>query len=153
MSEITMRSAFDDFSLIEDNDFIAMTECREPMSDDYRSLPLREIPKSILHSRFRLTVEMRGCLIKDDNRCILEKYSGNTDTLSLPARELDSSLTNNGFESKRQRINKFTQKRFFEHIADLSLTRIRFSIDDVMSKSVVEEYGFLWDNTNLGSKV
>lgn len=149
MSEITMRSAFDDFSLIEDNDFIAMAERRESMSDDYRGLSLCEIPKSILHSRFRLTIEMRCRLIKDDNRCILEKYSGNTDTLPLPARELDSSLTNNGFESKRQRINKFTQKRFLEHIADLSLTRIRFSIDDIMSKSVIEEYGFLWDNTNL----
>src|SRR4051812_5629385 len=90
--QFAVRPLFRKGAIVQYDDAVGVADGGEPVSDDERGASLDQILEGSAHLSFALRVEMRGCLVEDQDRGILEQSAGDGDALPLAARELRAPL-------------------------------------------------------------
>ena len=78
-----MGALFHNSSLLEHDNVVCVSNRGETVSDHERSPPLDEAAKCLVDQLFVDGVEVRGGLVKDEDRRILEQCSGDGESLPL----------------------------------------------------------------------
>ena len=80
-----MLAAFHYLAFVEDMDDVGVLDGGEAVCYGDGGARLHEAVERLLDEVLALCVEGRGCLIKDEDRRILEDGAGDADALPLPA--------------------------------------------------------------------
>lgn len=78
-----MSALLNQLTIIQDNDLVSIHHSAEPMSNHNNRLTLYQFCNSTLNQNLVLWVKGRCCLIKQNNRCVLQKRAGNGNPLTL----------------------------------------------------------------------
>jgi len=103
-----VRTAFDDFSLLQDDDIISAFDGLKAVSDDNDRSPRKESFKGFCNLLLAIAIECCSWFIEKDNLRIFEKYFCDSETLLLSATETNPSFTNLSLETIFEFINKLT---------------------------------------------
>jgi len=102
---------FRDTAALEHDDRIRPAHGREPMGDDERRAVTHQRLQRILDEQLRFCVERRRGLVEDQDRRIPEQRSRDRHTLTLPARQFLSALSNPRLVLIRQRDDELVRVR------------------------------------------
>ena len=97
-----MGTLFHDSSLLEHDNIIRVSNRGETVSDHERGPPLDKAAERLVDQLFVDGIEVRGGLVKDKDRRILEQCSRDGESLPLPSRKLDPALTDKGVIGMRK---------------------------------------------------
>src|SRR5262249_14294466 len=98
----TMIADLGDSTLLEHDDAFGVAHRREAMRDDYRRpIALQEVERGA-DGLLVDGVQMRGCLVEDQDRRVLQERAGDGDALALTARQLRAPLADDRIESVRK---------------------------------------------------
>src|SRR5437868_11566722 len=91
----------------------------------------------------RLAVRIKaGCwLVQDQDRCVFQDGTGDSDALRLPSAELHRLLAYLGVETARQFVDEGRHSRQRRRVRDLVITGFRPGQADVLAHRAVEEIG------------
>ena len=78
-----MRSAFDSFTIFDNDDLISTAHGGKAVSDNQCSPADGKFSQSLLDLAFTFIIQSTGSLVKDEDLRIFEKYPGYTDALFL----------------------------------------------------------------------
>src|SRR3989344_9046371 len=104
------------------------------MSNGDAGLALRGLGERRLDVCLALGVERGGCLVEDEDGCVLQDGSGNRDPLALPARKLDTPLAYQGAVAQGKRGDKLVAVRTLGRLDDFPLGGTRPAIRDVITE-------------------
>ncbi len=90
-------AAFDDASLLDDEDLVGAADRGEAVGDDEGRPSLHEVAEAVLNHGLGLGVEGAGSLIEDEDAGVGQDGAGDGDALALAAGELDAALADDGF--------------------------------------------------------
>lgn len=107
-----MITAFDNLSVLEDDNVISSLDCLETMGYDDDGTSLEEILKSNIDLLLREAVECTGWFIEDDNLWIFDENLRDGETLALSSGESNSLLTYLRLESVLKLINEIALCEF-----------------------------------------
>src|SRR5690606_1474720 len=97
-----MRAALDDAAVLEYQDLVGAEYGRQAVRDRERGASLREFADRGIHLAFRFDVEIRGCLVEDQDRRILQQCARDRDALALSARDLAAHFADLRLVAERQ---------------------------------------------------
>lgn len=158
-----MSSTLDDLALVENNDLVGVLDGTEAMSYNNDGLLAlsNQLVEGLLHLMLTLGVQGTGGLIQEEHFRLANKGTSDGDTLLLPARKLNSSSSDKGFVTVREKLLVHDElvdgsllASVVKHLNDLFL-RLTFnvflpdSVQNVVSDGVVEEDGLLLDDGHL----
>ncbi len=89
-------AAFDDLSLLDDEDLVGAADGGEAVGDDEGGAALHQVAQAILDHGLGLGVERAGGLVEDEDAGVGEDGAGDGDALALAAGELDAALAYDG---------------------------------------------------------
>jgi hypothetical protein len=101
--QLGVGAAFDDASLIHDQDQIGLFDGRQAVGDDQRRPAGHHLGRGRLDVPFGFGVERRSGLVEDEDRCVLEQRPGNGQALALAAGEQHAVFTDQGVEARGRR--------------------------------------------------
>ncbi len=105
-NEFIMWPAFYDAAILHHKDFIGCADCRKTMgNDDGRSIDHQFIER-VANMSFTRSVQMRRTFVEDQHRSVVQECASDGYSLSLPAGQLNASLSNPCFQSGWQRSHK-----------------------------------------------
>src|SRR5580700_9180103 len=84
LEELGVRPEFDDASVVEHDDSIALQDRRQSVSDDDARAIAQQVREGLLNQRFGLAVQRAGGLVQDENPRVGQKRARQSDTLLLP---------------------------------------------------------------------
>ena len=95
-----MSATLNDTAVIKHEDLICGCDGAEPVRNRNGGPTTHGAFKGLLHVSLGYRVERRGCLIKQEDWRVFQKYARNGKTLTLSAGELVSTLTYNRVKSE-----------------------------------------------------
>src|SRR5277367_1996254 len=101
-----MGTAFDDPSLLDDQDLIGAANRGQAMRNHKRRPALHEEVKAALNQCLGFGVERAGGLVEDEDAWICEDGTRDRDTLTLASGELDAALAHDGLVLLREALGK-----------------------------------------------
>src|SRR5690554_2455375 len=152
-----MIAFFDDPSLIQHYQPIHGSDSGEAMSDRNHGLALHQAIKAALYCHLYLRVKRTCSFIEQKDGCILQHDSSNGDTLPLPTRQLDATLTYMrvipfAAFGIAQSLNKRISLRSLSGQTHFPLTRIRPTVEDILPHRPMEQRSVLRDHTDIGTQ-
>ncbi len=93
-----MSATLDYLSFMQHTDLISILDGRETVGNGNSGAGLHQSLQSVLDKTLTLCIESRSCLVKNQNRRILQDSSGYADTLTLTTREATASISDVGFK-------------------------------------------------------
>src|SRR3954466_12290755 len=87
-----MRASLHNLAVFQHQDLIRAAYGREAVCKDEGCSAFAQLAKAILNQRFTFAVETRCSLVENQNSRIGQNGAGNSDSLSLPAGQLHTSL-------------------------------------------------------------
>ena len=95
--QLVVGAFLGDHAVFENEDFVGIPDCAQPVRDGDHGAPLHEPLQSVDHQFFRLGVERGGGFIENKDRRVADDRAGNADALPLAARERETALAHQGF--------------------------------------------------------
>src|SRR5262245_8730145 len=83
--QVFMSAGFNNPSVLDHVDAVGVRDGVKPMRDCKRGTALAQVVHGFAHLQFGFGVERRGCLVKQYDRCVLDKGARNSDSLALTA--------------------------------------------------------------------
>src|ERR1039458_1229171 len=91
-----MGAAFHDPPVLHDDDPVGQVQSRTPVSDEQRRPPGHNRAEGVMYRLFDLGIDGAGGIIEDQDAGVVEDRAGQGDTLTLPSRESEASLADDG---------------------------------------------------------
>src|SRR5215472_18593706 len=104
--ELGMAARLDNVPAIEHREPVGVAHGRKPVRDDDRRAVAHQRVERAAHLRLADRVEMRGRLVEDQSRRVLQERAGDRDALALSAGELHATLTDDRIEPLGQARDK-----------------------------------------------
>ena len=101
-----MSTALNDLAVLKHDDLVRTLDGRQSMRDNKRGTSSTKRPQTILNHRFALAVKTGGSLVQNQEARIRQNRTGNGDTLTLPPRQLDATLTDDRVISVRETMDE-----------------------------------------------
>src|SRR5262249_29722310 len=146
--QLSVRALFDNPTLVEHNQSVHASNRRQPMGDRNDRPPAHQTVKLFLDRRLDFRIERRGGLVEDEDRRILQDDSGKSNTLTLPARQLDATLADMRVEAAPpvpilQPLDEFERVRLRRSASHLPFARLQSAIADVVADRPMQQRGIL----------
>ena len=134
---------------IHNRDAIGVADCGETMGDHDDGLTLAEAIDALLDSLFRDAVQRRGCLIKDQDRRILQEDTRDGNTLLLSAGEDDAAFSDKALVSVGHVQNVVMDFGKDRSLNDLTVGGGGPAVTDVLHDGTGEEEHVLLDDPDV----
>ena len=138
-----MGSSLDEAPGIEHCYQLRVAHRRQPMGDDDGGAIAHQLDQRVPHLPLADRVEMRGRLVEDQYRRVLEEGARDRDALALSAGELDAALADTGLEPLGQSGDEVAECRAFEGLRDLRVAGPGLRQSNIGAQRIVEEVGIL----------
>ena len=122
------------------------------MGDDDSGALGHQFRESAAQQRLVHRVEMRGRLVQDQDRRVLEEGPGDRHALALPAGKLRAPLAHAGLQPLRQCRDEILQSRAADRLCEFGCGRVRPGDEDVGAERVVKEVGVLRHERDAGAE-
>ena len=123
------------------------------MGNDKRCPPFCKNFQRFLHHLLTLVIQRGRGLIKNQDRRIFQKHTGNGQTLLLPAGQLHASLADICVISIRKIHDKFMGIGFFCRPDNLFPAGIRFAIPDIFQNCSCKQIHILLHDSDMISQI
>ena len=123
------------------------------MGDDDRRAVAHQRVERAAHLRLADRVEMRGRLVEDQGRRVLQKGAGDRDALALAAGQLHAALADPGVEPLGQARDEIGERRLIERAVDRRLVGVGPGERDIGAQRVVEQIGVLRDQRDAAAQM
>lgn len=155
-----MGALLDDLTVLEDNDFVGVSDGTESVSNDHDSLAssFHENVQGFLNLELRFCVESTSGFVKENDLGVADEGSGDGYSLFLASGKTDSLLSYNSVVAFRENFLIFDEvpavgvlASGLEHVSD-GLFRLSFcvnSVHDVVLDGVREQNRLLLHDGNL----
>ena len=104
--QLLVVAAFDDVSMIQYHDDIAVADGGEPVSDDKDSASIHQAVHTLLYNGFGTGIDGRSCLVQDHNRRVCHCRTGNGQQLPLALGKTGAAAGEDGIIAVRQQMDK-----------------------------------------------
>src|SRR6266498_3121042 len=102
LQELLMSTLFHDFTIVDHNDIVCVTNCRQTMRNDKTRPSFHQAQQGFLDARFCACVHAGGGLIEDEDAWVSEDGAGNGQQLPLSLAEVTSTFRKLGLVALRQ---------------------------------------------------
>ena len=143
--KLFVRAAFDDFSFVEDADFVGVLDGAQTVCDGDGRAGLHQSFERFLHETFRFGVEGRGRFVEDEDGRVFEDGASDADALALSAGETAAPVADHGVVALFGLHDEVMSIGDFGCGDDLVHGGVLHSEGDIVVECVVEEDGFLVD--------
>src|SRR5256714_6366620 len=140
-------------SAIEHQHAVGAAYGAEPVRDDQRAAPAQQLLHRFFHQALALVVQTARRLVEDDDGGVLEKHSGERDTLALTAGKLDAALAHPRLEPLRQPLDELRRVRGPRGREHVLLARVGTRVRDVLTYGAAEQRGLLWHEADRATQV
>jgi hypothetical protein len=152
--QLGVGAAFDDASLVHDQDEIGFFDGRQAVRDDQRRPAGHHPVEGALDVAFGFAVERRGRLVENQDRRVLEQCPGNRQALALATREHDAVFTDQGVEAAGRRSMNSRAKAASAAASTAERgTCGQIAVGDVAGDGVVEQHYLLRDQRDVLAQV
>ena len=145
-------AALDDAAVVQDDDGVGVAHGGQAVGDDDRGALGHELRERAAEHGLVHRIEMRGRLVQDQNRRVLEDGAGDGDALALAAGEPRAAFADARLQPLRQGGHEVVQCRAADRLRQRGLGRIRPGDEDVGAEGVVEEVGVLRHQGDAGAE-
>ena len=134
-----MGAPLSDLSIGYDEDLIRVPDGVQPVGDDQQGLALHQFRDGLLDVALVVRVHAGGCLVQNDDGCVLQDAAGNGDPLPLAAGEALAPFTDHRVEPIRQGHHKVIAPGLAGRLQHLLPGGVRTAHGDVVVDGVLEE--------------
>src|ERR671923_1043776 len=139
LEQLVVRAARGDAAGVENDDLVRKRDGREPMRDDQCRPPAHRRAKTDPDARLGRCIDGCGRVVEDQDAGVDGNRARDCEPLTLPARERDPALTNDGVVSLRQPLDELVRLREPRNLLDLLVAEVRRTERDVLAHRCGEE--------------
>src|SRR6516165_66278 len=112
--ELRVAAGFHKLSAIEHREEVGVANGREPVRNNDRRAVAHQRVEGAANLGFADRIQMRGRLVEDQGRRVLQEGAGNCDALTLPPRQLNAALADHCVETLWEAFDKIGKSCLFE---------------------------------------
>ena len=122
-----------DASIVQHDDLVGQRDRRETVGDDQCGPVAHRLAQSDPDTRFGRGVDRSRCVVEDQHTRIDRERPGDCEALTLPARECDAALADNGVVAVRQLIDELVRLREPGNALHFGIVQIGRAEHDVLA--------------------
>src|SRR6476646_12205104 len=144
-----MRAHLDNATAFHYYDHVRPAHGGKSVGDHDSRTIANEIGDGLLHQTFRLSVECGGRLVQNENGCVDQNCTSDSQSLALTAGKKDAALADNRIVTLGHFANEVVRQSDQRCFFDLDVGGVRFAVSDVVANRVVEKDDLLSYQSDL----
>ena len=148
MKEFVVLAMLHNLTFMEDINLICIADGTQSVGNSNGSASLHQTLKGILYQTFAFRIKGRGCLIKNQDRWVLEDSTSDAHSLALATRKTTTPITNVGIITLLGSHNELVGIGNASSLLYLLLGSTIHTKRDVVEESIVEKNRLLVHITN-----
>jgi hypothetical protein len=136
-----VSSLLSDFTMAKHNNLVSVADSAKTVSNHHHGLTAlgNQLVKCLLNLMLRLSVKSTGGLVEKQDTGFADEGSGDSNSLLLTSRELQTTFTNNGIEAFREEFVVFDESKNVCLSAAGHKTLVRLVFGEVCEVSTVKD--------------
>src|SRR2546426_5181639 len=146
--QFRMSSAFDDFTFIENDDFIRLLDGRNAVADQNRCAVSHHLLQLVKDLFFRVGIDTRQCIVENQDLRIPNYRARNCRSLLLAARQSNTAFANDGLILVGKRLDILVDMGNFRGSLNVRVLSGFHSKGDVLANGLPEKKRVLRNETD-----
>src|SRR5258708_23965858 len=114
IDKVLVFPLFNNGTILNHKDLVGLADGAQAVGNDEGGPSPQQAPQTLLDKGLTFGIEIRGCLIQNQNPRIRQYGAGNGNALPLPPRKFDTALSNQGIEAFLKTILKLLNMDRFQ---------------------------------------